>query len=349
MRFNDYYKVLGVNKNSSQEEIKKAYKKLAVKFHPDKNQNNKDAEKKFKEINEAYQVIGDTDKRKKYDTLGSNWDRVEQYNSAHSGGQNYSYDDLSEIFGEKFGFGKKSGGRKKGSRSYSYTTNSQGSGFDGFSDFFKTFFGSDEFTGGRGEEYETGYSDSNRFGNSGRDYASGAGNSAADSFADIHITLREALQGCEKVYTINGSNIKVKIPAGIKPGQKIKLKGLGRKINNRVSGDLFLTVNIINNGNFRIEGEDIFIPLNITPAEAALGTELVLDLPFGKVKIKVPECSSGGKRLRLSGKGFNTNSGKSDIYLELRINFPDTLSIKEKELYQKLNEISGFNPVRFQI
>ncbi|MBP7653306.1 DnaJ domain-containing protein, partial [Candidatus Dependentiae bacterium] len=352
MQFNDYYKILGVNKNASQDEIKKAFKKLAVKYHPDKNQNNKESEKKFKELNEAYQVLGDADKRKKYDALGENWDKVEQHKTSHQGGgQYYSYDDLNEIFGDQFNFSrKKQGNRKKTSKTYSYS--SSDAGFDGFSDFFKTFFGTDT-------DSFSGYGD---FGNSSEDYtgenyssknnycsASEKQNkSQADIYADIHITLKEALMGCEKIYEINNSNIKVKIPPGVKPCQKIKLKGLGKKINSRISGDLYLTVNIINNGTFRLEGDDIIIQLNITPAEAALGIELILELPIGKVKIKIPECSSGGKRLRLAGKGFNTVSGRSDIYLELRINLPKTLSSKEKELYQKINEISGFHPERLQ-
>jgi len=349
MEYKDYYSILGVNKTASQDEIKKAYKKLVVKYHPDKNQNNKSAESKFKEINEAYQVLGDAEKRKKYDALGQNWDKFEQYNSArqrqHTGANYYTVDDLSEIFGDIFGKSRASADKRRQKR----TTTHFNTG-SGFSDFFSAFFGEDfaDSSGSGSDGVYDFFTDASKNRSNYQSYAGsdfsdgfsevGLKDSALDIKADIHISLSEALLGCEKIYNINGGNIKVKIPAGVRPGQRIKLSGLGQR-GRAGAGDLYLIVNIINSANFKTEGDDIIIPLYITPAEAALGADLTVDLPIGKGKIKVPECSSGGKRLRLAGKGFKlADKRRGDIYLELRITLPESLTNKERELYNKLRD-----------
>jgi len=342
MEYKDYYKVLGVEKNADQDTIKKAYKKLAVKYHPDKNQNNKESEKRFKEINEAYQVIGEPDKRAKYDQLGSNWDKYEQFSqgAGNQGGyQNFSGFDGADIFGDIF---KNFGSTKRTGRGRNQK--GAGSAFGGFSDFFQTFFGGDFSNAGQAQNSSR-YSANPNF----EDYSGDYCEPPACSEADITITINEALSGCEKIYEIIGKRIKVNIPAGISAGRKIKLKGLGRQ-QRGINGDLLLKVNIINSGNFRIDGDNVILPVYITPYEAALGAELMLDLPIGKIKIRIPESSSGGKTLRIPGKGFDSGAGRrGDLLLELRIAFPPSITEGEKELYEKLKNISAYVPNRLNL
>ena len=348
MKYLDYYNVLGVSTNATQDEIKKAYKKLAIKYHPDKNQGNKEAEQKFKEINEAYQVLGDPEKRKRYDALGSNWDKFEQYERAHntggadySGQQYYDINDLNEIFGNIFG----NIGSKTYKRARKTTFDSSFSG-SGFSDFFKTFFG--DYGETDNSDNDDIFSNFNFSGMSGDNVRSKKQQTASDAYSEITISLEEALNGCEKQYIINNQKIKVKIPAGIRTGQQIKLKGLGGGVSTNNRGDLYLKVNVNLPQNYKLENNDLIIPLNITAAEAALGKEIFVNLPQGKLKIKIPQCSSSGMRLRLAGRGFKkqNGSGIGDIYLELRIIMPKKLSAEEQKLYEQLERISNFIPDR---
>jgi len=252
MNYSDYYKILGVKKDATTKEIKKAFKKSAIKYHPDKNKGNKSAEQKFQKINEAYQVLSDPDKRQKYDTLGENWDKY----SSSGGGSGFS-GNYNDIFSNMFG-----GSNRR---------RSQRSSNNGFSDFFQTFFGGDSVDlGGMGGGFNNFFD-----------------KSSLDHEAKIEISLSEALKGCENIYKINGKNVKVKIPKGIRNNQKIKLKNMG-KSSNGYTGDLYSKIKIQNNKTFRIEGNDIILPINITPIESALGTEFVAELPFGKIKTQLP-------------------------------------------------------------
>ena len=227
MEYKDYYKILGVEKSATQDEIKKAYRKLAMKHHPDRNAGNKSAEDKFKEITEANEVLSDPEKRKKYDTLGANWNQYQ-----HTGGQ--GFDDFFTHFGG-------GGRRQSGSGStYEYSGNINDifgdMGGGGFSDFFESFFGGrGSGFGGRAQQQKT----------------------AVDVEANLNITLEDVFNGSEKQISIDGRKLKIKINPGIKDGQRLRLKGIGRsKTTSGEKGDLYLNIHILRHPFYEIkEGE----------------------------------------------------------------------------------------------
>jgi len=332
MEYTDYYKILGVSKTASQDDIKKAFKKLAIKYHPDKNPNNKEAEKRFKEINEAYQVLSDPEKRKQYDLLGDNWQQYSNYTSAanqSAGGQQYYYNtagasgfDFSDIFGDLFNT------KKTTSSQYSNKRVNKKTYVSGFSDFFNTFFGDSGLFNQKDANY----------------YTDNSNEDDVEFETSIELTLSEALQGCEKLLLINNSTVRVRIPAGVRDGQTIKLAGLQKQLSG--NGKLYLNIKI-KDKNYRLEGDDIILPFNITPSEAVLGAELQCNLPPGEIRLKIPAGVSSGKRLKIKGRGFLINNSpqkqRADVYLELRIVIPPNLSQEELTLYKQLSKLSNKN------
>ena len=309
MEYKDYYKVLGVDKSASDSEIKKAYRKLAKEHHPDLNQGNEKSAEKFKEINEAYEVLGDKDKRQKYDQFGSNYD--------FSGGQNF---DPSQY---GFDFGNFGGGN---SRTYTYSSTGDGGG--GFSDFFNMFFG-----GGGGGSSSSGSS---------RDIFSGFGGRSKPQRqkydTEISISLKEAYDGADKVLNLNvngeSKTLNVKIPKGILPGKKIKTKG--ERIG--LDGDIYIKINVIDQKN-TLEGLNIIRKTDVYPWDAALGGKIIVETLEGKIKVNIPKGIESGKRIRLSKKGFKDMKGqKGDLYLEIQIQNPSHLNDKQKELYEELKK-----------
>lgn len=291
MEYKDYYDILGVDKNASIDEIKKAYRKLAKKYHPDLNQGNKKAQEKFKDINEAYEVLGDKSKRKKYDTFGNG------YNFSH--GQNF---DPSQ-----YGFGN------FGNGGYTYSTKGTGRGF---SDFFNMFFGGREFEG--------------------KDIF-GRRHATQKYEFEINITLEEGYKGTTKNLSLRIGNetksLSVKVPKGILPGKKIKIKGEKAGIN----GDIYLKVNFIKDESLKLEGIDIYKRIDIYPWEAALGTTVVVETLEDKIKIKVPENMEGGKKIRIPKKGYKDMKGNiGDLYVEINIVNPPKLTKKQRKLYEQL-------------
>lgn len=306
MEYKDYYKILGVDKNSSQDEIKKAYRKLAKKYHPDLNPNDSKAQEKFKEVNEAYEVLGDQEKKKKYDTFGSS------YNFA--GGQHF---DPSQ-----YGFG--------GGRTYTYTSGNAGD----FSDFFNMFFGG----GGQSQGFNIndllGGRSSKRYQNPRQSYES-----------EINITLDEGYNGTTKEVNLNLNRqmkkLSIKVPRGILPGKKIKVKGEKWGID----GDILFGINIIDDPNNRLEGLDIISKVNLLPWEAALGAKIVANTLTGKIKVDIPKGITGGKKIRIPKKGYiDMKDNKGDLYLEINIVNPPELSKEELKLYEKLSKVSKYNP-----
>lgn len=312
MKYRDYYEILGVDKKASQDEIKKAYRKLAKKYHPDMHPGDKSAEEKFKEVNEAYEVLGDTEKRKKYDQFGTE-------------GQFYNGADFDP---SKYGFGN--------NVRYEY---SQG-GSSGFSDFFNMFFGdSDPFGafdlfGGRGRR--TG----------GARYAANRQMRGEDSEAILEITPSEGFNGAERTITLKtptgSKTISLKIPAGIKPGEKIKLSGQGgRGINGGPNGDLYLKVEFRRDTGFDIDGLNLEANMDLYPWEAALGSEVTFYTLDGKISVKVPAGIQTGNRIRVAGKGYRDKYGsRGDLYLKVRIVNPGSLNSAQIDLYKKLKSIS---------
>lgn len=305
MDFVDYYKTLGVPKNASQEDIKKAYRKLARKFHPDVNPNDKEAHKKFQQINEANEVLSDTEKRKKYDQYGENWKHADQYEQARQ---------QQQQGGGGFGgggFGNFGGGE------YTYSSEDEG----GFSDFFESLFG-----GGRGRRSQAKYR--------GQDYN-----------AELKLTLTDAYTTHKQTITINGKNVRITIPAGVENGQQIKLKGYGSPgANGGPSGDLFITFVITNNTGFKREGNDLYKTEDVDLYTALLGGEKTIDTLSGKIKLKLNPETQNGTKIRLKGKGFPVykKEGQSgDLYITWDVKLPTHLTDKQKELFTELSKLSS--------
>lgn len=302
MEYKDYYKILEVEKSSSQDEIKKSYRRLAKKYHPDLHPDDTVAHEKFKEINEAYEVLGDEEKKKKYDMFGSN------YNFA--GGQDF---DPSQ-----YGFG---------GNTYTY---SSGDGGD-FSDFFNMFFGggsggfdiNDLFSGGRG---------------------STRGPAPRQSYeSQLNISIEDGYKGGEKDVSISlgGSrqNISVKIPKGITPGKKIRVRGEKWGID----GDILFKINFIEDEKLRLEGLDLIKRVDILPWEAALGDKILLSTLEGKIRVTIPKAIEGGKKLRIAKKGYRDMKGKQgDLYIQINIVNPPNLTKKEEKLYKELKELNSY-------
>jgi curved DNA-binding protein len=292
--YKDYYKILGVPRNASQEEINKAFKKLAKKYHPDFNPNDKNAEEKFKEINEAYEVLKDPEKRKRYDMLGANWEH----------GQNFEPPPGFENV--RFTF--RTGG---------------GEGFGEFSDFFDLLFGN-LFTD-RDTKFKSykrrAYCSKNPFSEShtfyGGNFYGQTPNEEADSEAEIELTLEEAYNGGKKNITLtDGMSSKVltvNIPPGVSEGSKIRLAGQGNISPSGKRGDLYLKVKLLPHHLFKVEGNNVILDLPLAPWEAALGCKVSIPTLDGRVELKVPPGTSSGQKLRIKGKGLGRGSKKGGV------------------------------------
>jgi len=312
--YKDYYNVLGVSKGATADEIKKAYRKLARKYHPDANKDNTAAEEKFKEIGEAYEVLKDPQKRQRYDQLGANW---KQYaNAGRPGrGQSYSYDFSG---GRGFNFENMGGG---------------------FSDFFEMFFGSSARQGS-----SSGFD----FGGGGAGVSSRKGQ---DLQSAIEITLREAYTGTRRSIRLQKGNktrtVNVKIPKGIKNGGKIRLAGEGGPgPGGGPGGDLYLTVNISKHNIFTRKDKDLYVEVPVTIKEAYYGGKINIPTFGGKVDMKLPKKTQSGKTLRLKGKGMPGIKGGSNgnLYVKIRIVFPEKMSPKQKKRFEEFLKDYDENP-----
>jgi curved DNA-binding protein len=308
VEYKDYYKILEVSKTATKDEIKKSYKKLARKYHPDVNPDNKEAEEKFKAISEAYEVLGDDEKRKKYDQLGADWKRYEQAGGAGGGG---------------FDWSQYSGGRPGGGGRYTQYEGDFGGG--DFSDFFSSIFG-----GMGGGQSQGGRRSSMAF--KGQDYT-----------AELQMPLEEAFHGGNKTLTVNGKNLRINIKPGVADGQTIRLKGQGGPgMNGAENGDLYITFKINSDPKYTRKGDDLFVDAPVSVYKAALGGEEIVDTLSGKIKIKIQPETQNGKMLRLKGKGFpvyNQPGQHGDLYIKTVLTLPEKLTDKEKELFRQLDEL----------
>ncbi|MBI5877035.1 MAG: J domain-containing protein [Chloroflexi bacterium] len=310
MDYKDYYKVLGVDKKATGAEIKKAYRKLAQQHHPDRNPNDKAAESKFKEINEAYEVLGDAEKRQKYDQLGANYQQWQRNGGpggpagfdwsryagqgAPGGGARVEYGDLGDLFGQ---------------------------GGD-FSDFFQTIFGGPG-TAPRGR---------------------GGGTRARrsrDIEQPVTITLEEACNGCKRVVSRGGRRIEASIPPGVQEGSRVRLRGEGHAgANGSATGDLFLVVNISPDARFERQGDDLFVDLTVDVYTLVLGGEVRVPTPRGKeILLTIPPETSAGRQFRLSGQGMpnvNTPEHRGDLYVRIKAGLPQNLTEPERALFREL-------------
>lgn len=312
MDYKDYYNILGVSRDASQAEIKKKYRKLAAKFHPDKNPGNKRAEAKFKEIGEAYEVLKDPEKRKLYDQVGSDWKRYQQ-----NGGQNGGFD-WSQ-------YARQGGGQRVNINMDDFFGGgrSQQGGGSPFSSFFETIFGGgDPFAGQHGHARQQTRT---------RQRAR-----TQDAEARLDVSLQDVMEGTEKQFRINGQTMKVKIPAGIESGKRLKLKDKGP------SGDLYLKIHVIETEGFKRKGNHIYQTVPLDLYKALLGGNLTVQTLQGKVKLTIPPETPNGKVFRLNGRGlpeFKNPSVRGDYFIKTEINLPSDLTEKEKELLQKLADL----------
>lgn len=312
MEYKDYYKILGVSKSASQDEIKKAYRKLAVKYHPDKNAGNKEAEEKFKEIGEAYEVLKDPEKRKKYEQLGANW---KHYQNAGTGSGGFGYSNFA--------------GANPGGGSTFYYEGDLGDIFsdsDGdFSDFFKSFFG------GRGNGSRSGFSSKQR------------AYQGSDLHAEMEITLAEAFSGTTRILNVDGEKLRVKTKPGAYSGQELRIKGKGgHGLNGGSRGDIYVKIKVLPNPRYNLEGNDLILKTDIDLYTAVLGGKIEIDTLSGKLNVPVPAGSQNGSKLRLHGKGMPVY-GKSgiagDLYVQLNVIIPRNLGPEELNLFKKLREL----------
>lgn len=300
MDFIDYYSVLGIPKTASEDDIKKAYRKLARKHHPDLNPNDAEANKKFQQINEANEVLSDPEKRKKYDQYGKDWQHADQFEEARRQQQSR----------------RQYAGTGNEGREYDFQ---DGFGGADFSDFFSSMFGQD--AGGGSSRRQAKYR--------GQDYQ-----------AESHLSLKDAYTTHKQTLNVDGKNIRITVPAGIENGQKIKLTGYGAPgVNGGPKGDLYITFVIADDSHYKRKGNDIYVDEDIDLYTAVLGGEKIIETLDGKVKLTVPPETQNGAKVRLKGKGFPVykQDGKfGDLYVQWQIKMPTNLTDEQKDLFQKL-------------
>jgi len=320
--FKDYYAILGLNKTVSSDEIKKTFRKLARKYHPDMNPGNKEAEARFKEVNEAYEVLSDPEKRKKYDQYGQYWKQAATTPGGWPGGAGTTVDFGGVDFSQYGSFdefinallgraaGNSAGNGRNAQWNYSnYRTSSGGpSGFEDFAGY---------------ENRSTGTS--------------------RDTEVTISLTLGEAFRGTSKRVATG----EVSIPAGVKTGSKIRVKGKGQvDPYTKQQGDLYLKLEVLPHAFFQFEGENLVCEVPITPDEAVLGAAIEVPAPEGMITVKFPAGMRSGQSLRLRGKGWPKpkKDERTDLLVKIAIVPPKELTALERECYEKINTNRTFNP-----
>lgn len=306
MDFIDYYSVLGVPKTASDEDIKKAYRKLARKHHPDLNPNDAEANKKFQQINEANEVLSDPEKRKKYDQYGKDWQHAEQFEQAHRGNDRQQQQQYRQQYAQG------------DTGDYDF---SGGFGGADFSDFFSSMFGQEAGArGGRQTQFR------------GQDYQ-----------AELNLNLRDAYTTHKQTMTVNGKNIRITVPAGIENGQKIKLAGYGAPgVNGGPNGDLYITFVIADDSRYKRKGNDLYVDEEIDLYTAVLGGDHVVETMDGKVKLTVKPETQAGVKIRLKGKGFpvyKQDGTFGDLYITWQVKLPTNLTDQQKDLFRQLSTL----------
>ncbi|MCF8464718.1 MAG: J domain-containing protein [Flavobacteriales bacterium] len=293
MAFIDYYKTLGIAKTATEAEIKKAYRKMARKYHPDVNPNDKASEEKFKAVSEANEVLSNAENRKKYDKYGENWKHA---------------DDIER---QQQQYARQQQSRQQPGAGY---------GDEGYSDFFESMFGGGPSRGNRSVKFR------------GQDYN-----------AELQLDLREVYITHKRTLTVNGKNIRLTIPAGVKDGQQIKIPGHGGEgINGGPKGDLVIRFAITNNTDFKRDGDNLYATVKLDLYTAMLGGDLMVNTFDGKVKLTVQPETANGTKVKLKGKGFPVykHDGQfGDLYITYELQTPTNLGTKEKQLFEELAKL----------
>ncbi len=312
MEYKDYYKIMGVEKGATQDEIKRAYRKLARKYHPDVSKE-PNAETKFKEVGEAYEVLKDPEKRAAYDQLGANWKAGQEFRPPPDWDAGFEF---------------RGGGFTPGDAS-------------AFSDFFETLFG----RGGSGD-----FADARRAGphfrTQGVDHHAKVLIDLEDAFhgATRTITLRAPELDAQGHVITHERTLNVRIPKGVKQGQQIRLAGQGSPgVEGGGAGDLYLEVEFRPHPFYRVEGRDLYLELPVAPWEAALGAKVKTPTPAGIIDLKIPAGSTSGRKLRLKGRGI-PGKNPGDFYAVLRIALPSGDTERAQALYRKMEQELAFNP-----
>ncbi len=341
--YKDYYRILGVAKTASDDDLRKAFRKLARQYHPDVAKNKKEAEEKFKEINEAYEVLSDPEKRRTYDQLGPYWKQGPQHQKP-PGWQEFS--------------GGRAGRPGAGNGGFEFEF-----GGTGFSDFFEQLFGQRAYRG-RGAP-----------GGAGRPRQEDVAEAGRDIDGDIMVTLDEALRGSIRAVSLrrsttcsqcggtgqsgrkscpacNGEGIvsrtethQVKIPAGITDGARLRIGGKGEPgTGGGPPGDLFLTVQLAAHPDFRVEGTNLFYDLELAPWEAVLGANVTVPTVEGSVNIRIPPGTQTGQQLRVRSRGLGRETDRGDLIVVIRIQVPKEPTEAERRLWEQLAKESSFRP-----
>lgn len=309
MDYKDYYKILGVERNASEAEVKTAFRKLAFKYHPDKNPGNKEAEEKFKEINEAYEVLSDSEKRARYEQLGDSYTRWQQrgrpgnfnwneWTNTQGGNVQWDMNNLNDLFG--------------------------GSG--GFSDFFQSIFG-----GMRG-------------GAAAGDTATGTRQRTRQARPltyqqDVQISLEEAYRGAERMVNVNGRRLTMKIPAGARTGTKVRMAGAGPAGPDGQPTDLYLVIDVAPDPRFERKGDDLTTEVAIDLFTAVLGGETRVPTPEGNVLLTIPAGTQPGQSFRLGGRGMphlREPNVRGDLYARMKVQIPRNLTPEQRKLFEQL-------------
>ncbi len=307
----DYYKILGVSKDATQEEIKKAYRRLALKYHPDRNQGNKEAEERFKEINEAYAVLSDPEKRRQYDQFGSA--EFERRFSQEDIFRGFDFEDIFRDLGiggdifSRFFFGS----RRRGGIN--------------FGDIFAQIFGTNNFE---------------------RPFTHGRhGEGQADAVLELPITPQEAIEGAEKIIYLGSlgrpERLKVRVPPGSHEGRRLRVPGKGKLGPDGRKGDLYLQIKILDDPRYKRQGADLIIDKNIRLSEVALGTKIEVPTIDGRVvSVRIPPGTKPGTKLRLKGLGLPKEGGRrGDLYVQIGLQIPQRLNKKQREALERLVQV----------
>ena len=311
----DYYEVLGVAKDADEATIKKAYRQLAKKYHPDVNPGDKDAEEKFKEVNEAYEVLKDPKKRQLYDQLGPDWEQAAQGGGPFGpGGGNFHFTFNGQDMG---GMG--------------------GMGGSGFSDFFESLFGGGSpFARGAGRRPE-----GSPFGG-----FTGQPSRGRDTEAEVSLSLEDVQAGGVKSLSVQGDSgvrtLKINIPAGIQEGKKLRLAGQGRQ-GPAGAGDLFLTVRYKPHPVFRVEGANLECDAGVTPWDAVLGGTVRVHTLEGDIELKLPAGTSSGRKFRIKGRGLGPAGARGDLIARIAVKVPSQITDEERRLWEELKRVSTFS------
>jgi curved DNA-binding protein len=311
MEYRDYYKILGVERNATEQEIKKAYRKLALKYHPDRNPGKKEAEEKFKEINEAYQVLSDPQKRSRYDQLGDQYSRYQQSGGAPGGfpweewvnqgqrqqgapgGVHVEYGDIEDIFG------------------------------GGFSDFFSQIFGGAAGRAGAGT----------------RTRRPTQRQVPTNVEQPVSISLMEAYQGTERTMQVGSRRLEVKIPAGARTGTKIRVPAGGPAGPDGRASDLYLVIEVTSDPHYEIKGNDLYTDVTTDLYTAVLGGSTNVPTPAGNVSLTIPAGTQPGQTFRLAGRGMpvlRTPQEHGDLYTRIKIQLPRQLTPQQRSLFEQL-------------